>query len=234
MIKFIGDSYRKIKGHIAQLAKACGRDPDDITLIAVTKSFPLEHVLPAYDAGCREFGENKVQEALKKIEEAPDDVNWHLIGTLQKNKVNKVIGKFSLIHSVDSLELAEKLDASSREAGVETKILLQVNTSGEETKHGLTVRQWRNRFERILSLTNVSVEGLMTIAPFTRDLEVVRGCFRKLRDFRDELQETAANRANVHHLSMGMTNDYPIAIEEGATILRIGSAIFGERYRQAE
>ncbi len=231
MIQFIGDSYRKINGHIAQLAKECGRDPDEVTLIAVTKSFPLEHVLPAYDIGCREFGENKVQEALKKIQKAPEDINWHLIGTLQKNKVNKVVGKFSLIHSVDSLELAEKIDVCSEEAGVETKILLQVNTSGEDTKHGLTVRQWRNRFERILSLKNISVEGLMTIAPFTSDSEIVRGCFRKLRNFRDELQDTYGDRANVHHLSMGMTNDYPIAIEEGATILRIGSAIFGERYR---
>lgn len=229
MIQFIGDSYRKIKGHIAQIAKECGRSPDEIMLLAVTKSFPLEHVLPAYDAGCREFGENKVQEALEKIENAPIDINWHLIGTLQKNKVRKVVGKFSLIHSIDTLELAQKLNSSSEEAGVITKILLQVNTSGEETKHGLSVRQWRNRIEKLLLLQNISVEGLMTIAPFSRDTEIVRSCFVKLREFRDELKDTYGSDTKIHHLSMGMTNDYPIAIEEGATIIRVGSAIFGAR-----
>ncbi|MEM1283097.1 MAG: YggS family pyridoxal phosphate-dependent enzyme [Chlamydiota bacterium] len=229
MIKFIGDSYRKIKSHIAQLAKECERDPEDITLLAVTKTLPMEHILSAYEVGGRHFGENKVQEALEKIQNAPDDIGWHLIGTLQKNKVRKVIGKFSLIHSVDSLELAEKIETCSEEAKEVTKVLLQVNTSGEQSKHGLSIRQWRNRFEEILSLNNISVEGLMTIAPFSDDTKVVRECFRKLRDFREELQELSGNRANIHHLSMGMTNDYPIAIEEGATILRIGSAIFGDR-----
>jgi PLP dependent protein len=229
MEKFIGDSYIKIKGRLEQIVTASGRTPDDITLVAVTKSFSLEHVLPSYKAGCREFGENKVQEALGKIQEAPDDIHWHLIGSLQKNKVRKVIGKFSLIHSVDSLELAEKISQCSEEKGICTNILLQVNTSGEESKHGLTCRQWRNRFDKILSLNNISIQGLMTIAPFTKDTTIVRNCFRKLREFRDELQEQVGDDTLLQHLSMGMTNDYPIAIEEGATIVRIGSAIFGER-----
>lgn len=230
MTQSVGDSYIKIKRHIAQISHECGRNPDEINLIAVTKSFTLENVLPAYQSGAHDFGENKVQEALEKMQNAPEDINWHLIGTLQKNKVRKVIGKFSLIHSVDSLELAEKIATCSKEMNLETKILLQVNTSGESTKHGLSIRQWRNRFEKVLSLSNISVEGLMTIAPFSHDPETIRTCFKKLRTFRDELQKIAGEKSFLRHLSMGMTNDYPIAIEEGATLLRVGSAIFGERY----
>ncbi len=225
-----GDSYYKIKQHIASTALECGRNPKEITLVAVSKQFSWGHISSAYNAGCREFGENKVQEALEKMSEAPDDIHWHLIGTLQKNKVRKVIGKFALIHSVDSIELAEKISLCSEGQGVKTRILLQVNTSGEATKHGYTIDEWREVFNEVRELSNVSVEGLMTLGPFTRDKGVIRRCFRGLREFRDELCENF-EECELPHLSMGMTNDYPIAIEEGATLVRVGSAIFGERVK---
>lgn len=216
----VGEQYLKLKREIAELATRCGRNPDTITLVAVTKMSPLEHVLPAYESGCRDFGENRVQEALGKISTAPNDLNWHLIGTLQKNKVRKVIGKFALIHSVDRLSLAEKISSCSEEEGIVTLILLEANTSGEEAKHGLTPEEWRECYPQVIALQGIKVEGFMTMAPFVEDEAVIRDCFRQLRLLRDELQPGG-------HLSMGMTHDYPIAIEEGATLLRIGTAIFG-------
>lgn len=225
----IPERYSWIKAKIAELACACGRNPEEITLVAVSKTFAADHILSAYKSGCRDFGENKVQEALEKIEALPDEMRWHMIGTLQKNKVRKAIGKFSLIHGVDNLELAEKIAICSGEAGLCTRLLLQVNISGEETKHGLNANEWRDSFERVLKLKNISLEGLMTIAPLAHDSAIVRNCFRNLREFRDELQTIAGERALLRHLSMGMSNDYPIAIQEGATLLRIGSAIFGKR-----
>lgn len=229
MTRSTADSYRKIKRHVAQIAKECGRDPEELTLVSVSKTFSWDQVAPAYEARCRDFGESRIQDALPKIEEAPQDIHWHFIGTLQKNKVRKAVSNFSLIHSVDSLELAEKIAACGNEIGVSPPVLLQVNTSGEKTKHGLTKRQWKNRLEQVFSLNNLMVAGLMTIAPFSHDPEVIRDCFTLLREFRDEINEELPRRKKLKHLSMGMTNDYPIAIEEGATILRIGSAIFGER-----
>lgn len=186
-------------------------------LVVVTKNQPISKVLEVYQAGCRDFGENRIQEALLKIGEVPADVHWHFIGTLQKNKVNKAIGKFALIHSVDSYALAEKISQSGG-----AKILLQVNTSGEVSKHGLSIEEWRPSLESLFSLPNLQIEGLMTMAPLTEDTAIIRQTFRKLRLFAEELK--------LPELSMGMSHDFEIALEEGATLVRIGSALFNASF----
>lgn len=225
----VGERYLSLDQEIRRIAKDCGRDLSEVSLVSVTKKHSLKHVLPAYEAGSRIFGENRVQEALEKISEAPDDIDWHLIGTLQKNKVRKVVGHFALIHSVDTPELAEKISEVSVEKGIKTAILLQVNTSGEVAKHGMTAEQWMNSFKSLLMLEGIEIQGLMTMAPFVEDQKVIRNCFADLRHLRDQLQKMAGDQCALKHLSMGMSHDYAIAIEEGATLVRIGTAIFGER-----
>lgn len=215
------NNYCELLEKIQQAAVKSQRDPDDITLVAVTKNRSLEDILGLYQAGCRDFGESRVQEALPKIASAPEDIRWHFIGTLQTNKISKVIDKFTLIHSIDSFRLAEEI---SKRAEKKLPILLQVNTSGELTKHGLPPDEWNRCMTEVLELPNVDIQGFMTMAPLTEDQRAVRECFAGLRRFRD-LMETRAGRS-FPHLSMGMSGDYLIAIEEGATLLRIGSALF--------
>ncbi len=188
--------------------------PKNVKLVAVTKNVPVEDISLVYELGCRDFGENRVQDALPKIEELPPDIRWHFIGTLQKNKVKKVVGNFALIHSVDSVELAQEISKQ----GIDTSILLQVNTSGEESKQGFTEDEFRRDLAMIQKMPYIQVKGLMTMAPLTEDVDQIRMCFRRLRELRDEL--------GLKELSMGMSHDYKIAIDEGATIVRIGSAIF--------
>lgn len=218
------DNYLSIKKHIKDLALASGRDPAQITLLAVSKGQPWEQIAPIYKAGCREFGESKVQEALEKMAHAPTDIQWHLIGSLQKKKVRKVIGKFVLIHSVDTFELAEKISTCSLESNTTSSILLQVNISGESTKHGLSEEGWMQEVERVKRLPNLNIEGLMTMAPLHEDESTIRKCFSKLREFKDKLNKNYG--FDLKHLSMGMTHDYPFAIQEGATIVRVGTALF--------
>jgi len=213
--------YLEIVAKIHDKAKECGRNPDEITLVAVSKNHNLQEVFDLYDAGCRHFGENRVQEALHKIAGAPPDTLWHFIGTLQKNKIGKVLESFWRIHSVDRPELAR---AISRRTEKQVPVLLQVNTSGEESKHGLSVENWREASGEIFQLPNLNIQGLMTMAPLTDDDEVIRRCFSALREFRDELEQKTGKK--LPHLSMGMSRDYLIAVEEGATFIRIGSAIF--------
>lgn len=217
----IASNYEKMVQAIADEAKKAHRNPSEIKLVAVSKTHPWEDVNQAYEAGCRIFGENRVQEALEKKAQAPSDTAWHLIGTLQKNKVNKVVGEFALIHSVDTFELAEKLSEVSKQKGFTTSILLQVNVSGEESKHGFTAQTVKEAFSKLMALPHLKIEGLMTMAPFTEDKNVCVSCFRNLRLLRDEL--------GLKELSMGMSNDWREAIQEGATFLRIGSAVFGNR-----
>jgi pyridoxal phosphate enzyme (YggS family) len=219
--------YALLRSHVDSVAKQCGRNPSEITIVAVSKQQPWERAREAYDAGCRDFGENRVPEALEKQEKAPPDVNWHFIGTLQKNKVKKVVGKFALVHSVDRPELASYISSLSVEAGVATRLLLQANTSGELSKHGLAPEEWMSAFQEIKNLPNVHIEGLMTMAPLTDDETVISETFANLRMLRDEIQQKFDFR--MPHLSMGMSQDYPIAIKEGATLLRIGSAIFNPK-----
>lgn len=225
----IANHYLAVLSDIEAAVKKSGREPSEVKLVAVTKGFPLEHVLPAYEAGAKIFGENRVQEALSKIEQAPSDLEWHLIGSLQKNKVRKAIGNFSLIHSVDSLELAQKISEISLEKKLVTRILLQSNTSGERSKHGLQPDEWMDVWSSMLEFEGIDVQGMMTIAPFVDDEKEIRQCFQDLRLLRDQLQKASGSRYHLKHLSMGMSHDYRIAIEEGATLLRVGTAIFGSR-----
>lgn len=211
-------NFRSIVDKAGDVATKCGRNPADIQILPVTKYVSWGDISPLYQVGCRQFGENRVDEALLKKALAPPDCLWHFIGTLQKNKVAKAIGNFALIHSVDSVELARKISEASNKKNLVTKILLQVNTSGELSKHGLTSEQWKRDFERVSRLPSILIEGLMTMAPLHAEERTIHECFANLRKLRDSL--------SLHHLSMGMSHDFPIAIEEGATILRIGTTIF--------
>lgn len=223
----VSEKYLSLVSEIRKVAKNCGRNPEEVSLVAVSKGHPIEHILPAYDEGARIFGENRIQEAMTKMDAGPSDIAWHLIGTLQKNKVKKAVGKFALIHSVDSLELAEKISQVSDEQGETTAILLQANTSGETSKQGLNREEWKRAFDKVLELPALAVQGLMTMAPYTEDRLVIHRCFADLRKLRDELQLAAGKNCRLKHLSMGMSHDYPIAIAEGATLVRVGTAIFG-------
>lgn len=219
----IRGSYHRICHQIADAAVQAGRDPHEVTLVAVTKNVSWEQASILYDQGHRDFGENRLQEAFQKMEKAPTDCKWHLIGTLQSNKARKAVGEFALIHSVDTLSLAKKLSQCCQEANSTTSVLLQVNTSGEESKHGLTVSQWKEHVEEVFSLQSLSIEGLMTMAPLNADEVIARSCFANLRHLQEYLTRQGKK---VPHLSMGMSNDFHWAIAEGATIVRIGSAIF--------
>ncbi|MCB1137019.1 MAG: YggS family pyridoxal phosphate-dependent enzyme [Chlamydiia bacterium] len=210
--------YRSLMEDIAAHCKACGRDPSSVTLLTVSKNHPWEEAAPFYTEGCRDFGENRVQELLEKLSLAPPDVRWHLIGTLQRKKVAKLVGVAALIHSVDSLDLAQRISEVSAERGLVSAVLLQVNTSGEESKHGFSPAELRAAHPALRAMPGLCLEGLMTMAPLTEDEAVIRACFADLRRLRDEL--------GLRELSMGMSHDYPIAIQEGATILRVGSALF--------
>jgi len=219
------DDYSVVKEVIASVAKMTGRSANDITLVAVTKGISWNQCSWLYDLGQRHFGENRIAEASAKMDAAPNDCLWHFIGTLQSNKVRKIIGKFSLIHSVDSFELAEKISQCSLEQNIITKILLQANTSGEASKHGLSPEKWKRSYEKLLSLNGLIIQGLMTMAPATNDENAIHQCFASLRHLRDDLQTYTSKNAPMSDLSMGMSNDFKIAIAEGATIVRIGSAI---------
>lgn len=210
--------YQQLQEDIAFCAKKAGRSKAEITLICATKGRTLQQVQMAYAAGAREMGESRVQEALPKMAQLPSDIHWHWIGTLQGNKVNKVVGEVSWIHAVDTPYLAKKISEASQNKGVTTHILLQVNTSGEKTKHGWSIEEWRPHVEYVRALPNIVLEGLMTMAPLNEPVEVIRACFASLRIFAKELK--------LVHLSMGMSHDYQIAIQEGATFLRIGSLLF--------
>jgi PLP dependent protein len=218
--------YQAVRDEIASAAKRCGREPSDIALVAVTKQVGWHEALFLYNQGQRDFGENCVTHALMKKKEAPSDCRWHFLGHLQKNKIRKVVGQFALIHSVHTLDLAKQLARVSRQFSVITPILLQANTSGEASKQGLSSEEWKQNVEELLTLEGISIQGLMTMAPLGGDEKGIRHCFSGLRKLRDELNAMAGERAYLHHLSMGMSKDFTLAIEEGATIIRIGTALF--------
>lgn len=218
------EAYKIIKDQIVEAAVAAERDPAAIMLVAVTKGHSWASSSFLYDGGQRDFGENKVVDALEKISQAPSDSHWHLIGSLQSNKVRKVIGKFALIHSVDSVALAKKVSEVSGEQEIQTSILLQSNTSGEASKHGLTPDEWMAHIDEIAALQGIKLEGLMTMAPLDADPKAIAQCFGRLRMLRDDLERLSGRK--LPHLSMGMSRDFKIAIAEGATIVRIGSLLF--------
>jgi len=215
---------------MAAAAGAAGRDPSAIRLVAVSKTFPIEAVREAYAAGQREFGENRVQEGLQKIGETTDlTIRWHLLGHLQTNKARKAGPAFAMVQSVDSIELIQKLDAAATEAGRAPELLIQVDLAGEATKFGAPPAEVPRLFEAAGACRAASVVGLMTLPPVPDTPEDARPFFRRLRDLRDEWLAAGVPASMLRELSMGMSGDFEVAIEEGATIVRVGTAIFGSR-----
>lgn len=225
----IQSRYEEVQKKIRQACEKSGRKREEVTLIAVSKTKPKELLEEVYALGERNFGENKVQELTGKYEELPKDIRWHMIGHLQRNKVKYIVDKTVLIHSVDSLRLAEAISQEAGKRGCTAHILLEVNVAGEESKFGMTVEEAPGLAEKIAALPNIRIEGLMTIAPFVENPEENRPVFRKLKNLSVDIREKNINNVNMAVLSMGMTNDYEVAIEEGATMVRVGTAIFGER-----
>lgn len=219
----LADNYKKLLENIEVAAARAGRDPQDIQLIAVTKYVGLNEVKEAVKVGIKDFGENRVQEADEKIKQFPG-LNWHFIGHLQSNKAKDVLPYYTMIHSLDRLSLAKALQRCGERFNLMANVLIQVNTSGEESKSGLAPDEFPRFLEKIKSYDRLRVRGLMTMAPFYDDPEAVRPFFRELRYMRDQYSSI---EFDFEHLSMGMTNDYMVAIEEGATIIRVGSALFG-------
>lgn len=223
------DNYKDVEEKIAAACQRAGRNREEVTLIAVSKTKPVEMIQEIYDLGQREFGENKVQELTAKYEVMPQDIKWHLIGHLQTNKVKYIVDKACLIHSVDSLKLAQTISKEAGKKGVTVPVLIEVNVAEEETKFGITTEETIALTEEIAALPNLTVQGLMTIAPFVDDPEENRPVFRKLRHLSVDIGAKNINNVTMNVLSMGMTNDYEVAIEEGATLVRVGTGIFGER-----
>ena len=194
---------------------------NDCTLIAVSKTKPIEMIEEAYKIGIRDFGENHVQELVQKINKLPNDIRWHMIGHLQTNKVKDIIGKVYLIHSVDTIKLAKEIDKQSKKNNTITNILLELNIANEESKYGFKIEELDNAIKEIQLLTNIKIKGLMCVAPFTQTPEDNRIYFKEMKELKDKY--------NLEILSMGMSNDYTIAIEEGSNYIRVGTKIFGER-----
>lgn len=216
----------------AKIVKACensGRQRDDVTLIAVSKTKPVETLKEAYDLGVRVFGENKVQELTDKYEALPKDIQWHMIGHLQRNKVKYIIDKVALIHSVDSIRLAETIEKEAAKHNITANILIEVNVAKEESKFGLMPEELDEFIDKIKDFNHIQVKGLMTIAPFVENPETNREIFRSLRKLSVDISNKNVDNVNVSILSMGMTNDYTVAVEEGATMVRVGTGIFGAR-----
>lgn len=228
-MQIIADNLEVVKARIAQAAEKSNRSVGDIELVAVSKTHSVETVREAMEAGQVVFGESKVQEARVKIPLLPSNLRWHFIGHLQKNKVRHALPLFQLIHSIDGLELAQAVDRIAQDEGLHPRVLLEVNVAGEASKFGFQPERLHQQMESVLALPRLSVEGLMCIPPFAEDAEVSRGYFRTLRELRNILENKFDLK--LPHLSMGMTNDYTVAIEEGATLVRVGTAIFGERKR---
>ena len=227
----IADRLTEVRARIERAARSAGRDPSSVTLVAVSKTFPLAAVRQAYEAGQRDFGENRVQEALQKIAAASDlEIRWHLLGHLQTNKARKAAPAFAMIQSVDSVELLEKLDAAAAETGHSPQLLIQVDLAGEATKFGLPPADVPRLFDAALACRAARVVGLMTLPPLPEISEDARPWFRQLRDLRDGWLASGVPAAMLRHLSMGMSGDFEVAVAEGATLVRVGTAIFGERH----
>lgn len=224
----IKDNICRLNEEISAAAKA-GRFGQDVTLVAVSKTHTAEMIMEAYDQGIRDFGENKVQELLSKYDELPSDIRWHLIGHLQRNKVKYIVDKVWLIHSVDSLKLAETIEEQAVIHGVDVNILIQVNISHEESKFGIDKYELISLLRAVSVLKHVHVQGLMTIAPFTEDPEECRWIFRELKNLSIDIDALKIDNIRMKILSMGMSGDYRVAIEEGSTMVRVGTAIFGQR-----
>lgn len=223
------DNLKEVEANIMTACEKAGRNREDVTLIAVSKTKPVSMLEEIYAEGIRTFGENKVQELTEKYDQLPADIKWHMIGHLQRNKVKYIVDKVSLIHSVDSYRLAEEINIQAKKHQVTVPILIEVNVAGEDTKFGVRPEETLQLVEEIASLENVRIQGLMTIAPFVEDLEENRVHFRRLKQLSVDIDSKNIDNVHMEILSMGMTNDYMVAIEEGATMVRVGTGIFGAR-----
>ena len=228
----VAENLEHVREQIAQAAAKAGRAPGDIELVAITKTHPPEKVREAFEAGQTLFGESRVQEARVKIPELPSNLHWHFVGHLQKNKIRHALSLFELLHSVDSLALAQEMNRIAVDEGMRPRVLLEVNVAGEGSKFGFAPDKLREQMEELLALQRLSILGLMTIPPLVDKAEASRRYFVQLRELRDRLQTEF--HVDLPQLSMGMTQDFPIAVEEGATLVRVGTAIFGERSRKKQ
>jgi len=230
----IAANLERVRELVERHAGRVGRDAAEITLVAITKTVPPQRIQQAYDLGLRQFGENRVQEAANKMGALPEDIRWHMVGHLQRNKVKLALGLFDIIHSLDSPRLAAALERRAGAAGRVVPVLVEVNVGGEESKYGFRVEtaegkeEFLRTVEEVLETKHLCLQGLMTLAPIVADPEEARPYFQRLWELREELKQRFP-QGDWKHLSMGMTDDYPTAIEEGATIIRLGRAIFGER-----
>ena len=223
----IAENLARVREQIAGAAAKVGRMADEIELVAISKTHAADKVREAIDAGQTLFGESRVQEARAKIPELPSNLRWHFVGHLQKNKIRHALPLFEMIHSADSLGLAQEINRIAEEEGMHPRVLLEVNVAGEGSKFGFSPDKLRDEMEELLALPRLSILGLMTIPPFAEEPEASRKYFVQLRELRDRLQTEF--RVDLAQLSMGMTQDFPVAVAEGATLVRVGTAIFGER-----
>ena len=227
------ENLANVEKNIEQACKNAGRSRDEVTLIAVSKTKPVEMLQEIYDENIRDFGENKVQELCSKMGQLPSDIRWHMIGHLQRNKVKYIVGKVELIHSVDTYRLAEEINIQAKKQNVIVPILAEVNIAHEESKFGISAEDAILLVEEISKLENIRIKGLMTIAPYVENPEDNRLYFRKIKQLSVDITNKNIDNVFMEILSMGMTGDYMVAIEEGATMVRVGTGIFGERnYKQ--
>ncbi|MCT4621362.1 MAG: YggS family pyridoxal phosphate-dependent enzyme [Marinisporobacter sp.] len=227
-MSYIEKNIKELRKEIDEICSEIGRNPEEIQLIAVTKTVDHERINEAIGAGAKDIGENKVQEIMEKYD-VVSNVNWHMIGHLQTNKVKYIIDKVKLIHSVDRMSLAEEINKRAKQHGKIMDVLVQVNVANEETKFGLASNEVFEFFEKIQALEYIRVKGLMTIAPYEENPEAVRKYFKMLKELFEEIKTKQFPRVEMKYLSMGMTNDFKVAIEEGANIIRVGTGIFGRR-----
>ena len=225
----ITENLEQVRKNIDEACRMAGRDPKEVTLIAVSKTKPVSMLKEAYDAGARCFGENKVQEIMDKHPQLPEDIQWHMIGHLQRNKVKYIVDKVSMIHSVDSLRLAQTIEQEAAKHNVCVPVLLEVNVAQEESKFGLKMDEVLPLIEAVADFPHIKVQGLMTIAPYVENAEDNRDFFRQLKKLSVDIEAKNINNVSMSVLSMGMTGDYQVAVQEGATMVRVGTGIFGER-----
>lgn len=227
----IRDNLMRILERMDQAARKVGRDPEGIKLVAVSKTVDIGRIREAIEAGVTSLGENYVQEAREKIQEIGHSIQWHMIGHLQSNKAKYAVALFDYIHSIDGVSLAREIDKRAAQKGKKVKGLVEVNVSGEESKFGVNMDQLMDLMHQVAGLSHISIEGLMTMPPYFDDPERARPYFVRLRELRDQIQEEGIEGIRMGELSMGMSGDFEAAIEEGATMIRVGTAIFGERRR---
>ena len=225
----VAENLAQVQKNINESCNKITRDPNEVTLIAVSKTKPVEMLKEAYDAGARVFGENKVQEIVDKYDQMPSDVKWHMIGHLQRNKVKYIVDKVAMIHSVDSLRLAETIEKEAAKKAVIVPILIEVNVAQEESKFGLKPEEVLPFIEQIADFSHIQINGLMTIAPYVDNAEENREIFRELKKLSVDIAAKNINNVIMSVLSMGMTGDYMVAVQEGATMVRVGTGIFGAR-----